>query len=183
MRQRAVAAICFLLRPFVPCSPGTSSRSTRFARASNKLGSGIRTQSEAAPRLAPYFRYAIYDDSGSIYKYLEGWPVPEHEKVYHGVGYSALGVLSSTILGIIIVCVSVAVGFRNCAPGLPLGPTNSMVIAAACHTPTEDRNPAIKAVQWGVVPTANDAVGGDRLGHCTITSAHTEEPVEGRWYA
>jgi hypothetical protein len=124
------------------------------------------------------YRYILYLDDGSFYKGLfEDLPVSEYGRVQHGLGYSVLGIILSMIFGSVIFCVSVALGFSRCAPGLPLGPTNSMVIAAACHPPANEKNAAKKAVRWGVVATANDATGKNVPGHCTITSAYVEDPV------
>jgi hypothetical protein len=103
--------------------------------------------------------------------------------VQRGIGYSAIGVVFSVIVGVVVFVISLALGMKKCVPGLPLGPTNSLVIAAACHPPQSDRNAARKAVQWGVVQSRNDTNTVDTVFHCTITSQKVADPEEGRLYS
>ncbi|PVI07420.1 hypothetical protein DM02DRAFT_666754 [Periconia macrospinosa] len=122
-------------------------------------------------------RYEIYDEI-----LLELHPTfgSVHEKSL-ALGFSAIGIVYSIGFGLIIFCVSVAIGFCKCAPGMPLGPSNSLVIAAACHPPERDRHAARKLVKWGAIPEGS-AESNNMLHHCTITSQRVEYPVEGRWY-
>ncbi|KAF2797062.1 hypothetical protein K505DRAFT_236319 [Melanomma pulvis-pyrius CBS 109.77] len=103
--------------------------------------------------------------------------------VEHYLGYSTLGVIGSIMFGVSVFGVSMALGLRKCAPGLPLGPTNSFIIAAACHPPENDRNSARSPVEWGAIQIGNDAGEQPLAQHCTITSRRVECPVEGRLYA
>jgi hypothetical protein len=104
------------------------------------------------------------------------------QNLHLGVAYSALAVYSSITAGVTVFVISLALGLKKCAPGMSLGPTNSLVIAAACHPPHNDRNAARKLVQWGVVQSGDDA-NEDPVLHCTITSQKVIYPEEGRWYA
>jgi hypothetical protein len=123
-----------------------------------------------------FYRNTWYDNDGHDAKWVS-W----YSDYPYGVGYSALGVLCAIVFGMLVFLVSVALGFQKCAPGLPLSPTNSLVIAAACHPPENDRHVARKKVQWGAVTTGNEAERA--MGHCTITSRKVESPKEGRLYA
>lgn len=126
-----------------------------------------------------FYRVTWYDDDGSVTTIghseigFWGWDF--------GVGFSALGALCSIMFGLLVFLVSVALGFRKCAPGSPLGPTNSFVIAAACHPPENDRHAGRKWVQWGAVATGDGT--RESPDHCTITSRNVQAPVEGRFYA
>lgn len=104
-------------------------------------------------------------------------------KTYHGLGYSGMGVISSISIGICVFLLSLALGIQKCAAGPPLGPTCSLIIAAACHPPDNDRNAAKKLVQWGEVQSNNNAEERDPVRHCTITSRKVKPPRAGRWYA
>ncbi|KAF2818535.1 hypothetical protein CC86DRAFT_308942, partial [Ophiobolus disseminans] len=131
-----------------------------------------------------YYRFTWYDDNGLFVNLWDASTdnpavLPGRE---YGLGYSALGVICSIISGVMVLGVSLAVGLTKCTPGLPLGPTNSFVIAAACHPPENDRHAARNLVRWGAVSTGHDAEQ-DATGHCTITSRRVEVPIEGRWYA
>lgn len=78
---------------------------------------------------------------------------------------------------------SLAVGLAKCAPGLTLGPTNSLVVAAVCHPLENDYDAAKRTVRWGAIPNENNTEYQHSTGHCTITSRRVEAPIEGRWYA
>jgi hypothetical protein len=105
------------------------------------------------------------------------------EKTYHGLGYSGMGVILSISIGVCVFLLSLALGIQKCVAGPPLGPTCSLVIAAACHPPDNDRNAAKKLVQWGEVQSDNNAEERDPVRHCTITSRKVKPPRAGRWYA
>ena len=123
-----------------------------------------------------FHRFIWYDNEGNVFKIsnlnLRRPTTPSilHVRVEHGLGYSALGVICSIMFGVSIFGVSMAMGPRKCAPGLPLAPTNSLIIAAACHPPENDRNAARKLVKWGAIQTGNDADRQPLAQHCTITS-------------
>jgi hypothetical protein len=98
------------------------------------------------------------------------------------MGFSAIALICSIVFGLVMFGVSVAFGLRKCTSGMPLGPSNSLVIAAACHPPERDRYAARSMVKWGVIPTTDSTGGINSPHHCTITSRRVEDPIEGRWY-
>jgi hypothetical protein len=118
-------------------------------------------------------RYAVYHD-------ISIDDVPDAPN--YTMGFSAIALIYSFVFGLVIFGVSAAFGFRKCTSGMPLGPSNSLVIAAACHPPERDRYAARNMVKWGDVPTGNSTGEVDSPHHCTITSRRVEDPVEGRWY-
>lgn len=100
-----------------------------------------------------------------------------------GIVYSAIACIFAIGLGTLVFISPLAVSLQKCPPGLPAGPTNSFVIAAACHPPQNDRHAARGLVKWGVVASNHDAGDGRLAQHCTITSQKVEEPIEGCWYS
>ncbi|OAL47907.1 hypothetical protein IQ07DRAFT_633570 [Pyrenochaeta sp. DS3sAY3a] len=100
-----------------------------------------------------------------------------------GISFSAMACICAIGLGTLVFIFPLAVSLRQCAPGLPAGPTNSFVIAAACHPPPNDRHAARGLVKWGVVASNHDAADGRLVQHCTITSRKVEEPIKGCWYS
>jgi hypothetical protein len=55
------------------------------------------------------------------------------------------------MLGVLMIAGSIGMGRRKYQPGMPLGGTNSAVIAAACHVAGKKENTECKKVKWGVV--------------------------------
>jgi hypothetical protein len=72
----------------------------------------------------------------------------------------------------------IGMGWRKYKPGMPLGGTNSAVIAAACHVVGEEGNIECKKIKWGVVGT----YGTDGMGHCAFSSGEPAFPQEGVAY-
>ncbi|KAF1995938.1 hypothetical protein P154DRAFT_473400 [Amniculicola lignicola CBS 123094] len=117
-------------------------------------------------------RYALYEDMNINH-------VPD---VQNTIGYSAIALICSIVFGLAIFGVSVGIGFCKCAPGMPLGPSNSLVVAAACHPPKGDCHAARMRVKWGALPMGDNCGNVDAPHHCTITSRKVEDPVDGRKY-
>jgi hypothetical protein len=117
-------------------------------------------------------KYVLYDDLS-----IDDVPDP-----FYIMGYSTIALIFSFVFFLIISGVSVAIGFCKCTPGMPLGPSNSLIIAAACHPPETDRYAARKMVRWGAIPTQDNTQEVNSPHHCTITSRRVEDLVEGRWY-
>lgn len=137
-----------------------------------------------------YYRLVFRDNDGSLfqehYAYYEPILIdtsPNPLGVYQGLGWSGMGVLLLMITGVCVFILSLAFGLQRCAPGLPLGPTISLVIAAACHPPENDTDAATKLVQWGEVQSDNNGDERDPVRHCTITSRKVRSPKIGRRYA
>jgi hypothetical protein len=137
-----------------------------------------------------YYRLVFRDNDGSLfqerYSYYEPILIdtsPDPLGTYQGLGWSGMGVILLMIASVCVFTLSLAFGLQKCAPGLPLGPTSSLVIAAACHPPEDDPDAAKKVVQWGEVQSDNNGEERDPVRHCTVTSRKVESPKAGRWYA
>jgi hypothetical protein len=72
----------------------------------------------------------------------------------------------------------IGMGQRKYKPGMPLGDTNSAVIAAACQIVGEEKNMERKKVKWGVVGQYDT----DGTGHCAFSSGEPAFPQEGVVY-
>jgi hypothetical protein len=92
---------------------------------------------------------------------------------------SPLGVICSILYGIIVISVLLAIGYGKCAPGMPLSPSNSLLIAAARYPLKSDHYAARKTV----VPTRRDGEEQSSVQHYTITNRRVEDHIEGRWCA
>ena len=139
----------------------------------------------------------------------KGDPNPFLRNDITGCGYSPIAILTTVIVGFLVLLVAIATGFsRYPESGMPLAGSCSLAISAACHPPPDDDRPSEKPVMWGVVKesvTGSDtgeenssfrppdspqqasvkAEGPDmtKVGHCTFTSLPVEEPVKGELYA
>lgn len=118
-------------------------------------------------------RYDLYDDAIIDDNMRSG---------LYATGYSTIALVCSLGFGLAILGVCAAIGFCKCYPGMPLGPANSLAIAAACHPPEADRFAARKSVKWGAISTRENVEVGEECHYCTITSRRVEYPVEGKWY-
>ncbi|MCJ1281575.1 hypothetical protein MMC26_000895 [Xylographa opegraphella] len=93
-------------------------------------------------------------------------------------GYSPIAIIFSIMVGSLMVIGLILNGFRRYRPGVPLAPSCSAAISAACH-PADDGNAARSRVRWGEV----NAPTTDGLGHCTFTSdLDVRMPTPGRLY-
>jgi hypothetical protein len=77
-----------------------------------------------------------------------------------------------------MTAVTIGMGWRKYKPGMPLGGTNSAVIAAACHVAGEEEKIERKKVKWGVVGKYDT----DGTGHCAFSSGEPSFPQEGVAY-
>ena len=107
---------------------------------------------------------------------------------YTGLGistcsYSPMAIIFVIVLGLIVVLVGIANGFRKVKGGMPFAGSCSAAISAACHPPKADVNASLKRVKWGVVAERNPNDLGNRVGHCSFTSFEVETPIVGRRYA
>ena len=94
-------------------------------------------------------------------------------------GYSPIAIIFTIIVGSIMVIGVILNGFWRYRPGMPLAPSCSAAISAACHPLAGDGNAARSLVRWGEVP----ALTADGLAHCTFTSdADVTMPIFGRLY-
>lgn len=96
------------------------------------------------------------------------------------LGYSAIAIFFSIILGLLMVLACIASGFPKLQGDLPLAGSCSLAISAACHRPEDDVDAARLPVMWGEVEKEDQSAD---VGHCCITSKHVIPPTEGRLYA
>jgi hypothetical protein len=107
--------------------------------------------------------------------------------------WSNVGILSTTIVGIVFLAGIIGLSFRRSKSGMPVVASCSLAIAAACHPhfdpniqhghgdedadmEMEDRGleMALLPVRWGAVPVDGPS------GHCSFTSDTVREPETGR---
>ena len=119
-------------------------------------------------------------------------------------GYSPVAILSTIIVGSVVLLAGILNAFRPCKKtGMPLASSCSAAISAAWHPPPGDDDASKKAVNWGAVVDESgnaekDALIGEsrftgiadrvdrkrpRVGHCSFTSSTVSEPVGGEPYA
>lgn len=65
-----------------------------------------------------------------------------------------------------MVIAVLALGFRKLSSLMPVASSCSAAISAACHPPSDDVDPACKAVSWGQVEQEPNRI----VGHCSFTS-------------
>jgi hypothetical protein len=100
------------------------------------------------------------------------------EGEYYACGWSPLAVLLVICGGVLMIAGAIGMGRRKYQPGIPLGGTNSAVIAAACHVAGGEENIECKKVKWGVVGKY-DTNGTE---HCAFSSGEPAFPQEGVAY-
>lgn len=98
-------------------------------------------------------------------------------------GYSPMAIIFVIILGVIVVLLGIANGYRKASLDIPLAGSCSAAISAACHPPKADVNASLKRVMWGVMAKGNSNDSGESVGHCSYTSFKVETPIVGRKYA
>lgn len=143
----------------------------------------------------------------------EGIPDPNLRDGVDGCGFSPIAILTTVIVGFLVLLVAIATGFsRYPEGGIPLAGSCSLAISAACHPPPDDDRPSEKPVMWGALKesateSATESDTGEegssfrlldsqqqasvnakrqdmvKVGHCTFTSLPVEEPVKGGLYA
>jgi hypothetical protein len=91
---------------------------------------------------------------------------------HYTCGWSPLAVLLVVCGGMLMIAGAIGMGWRKYQPGMPLGGTNSAVIAAACHVVEVEENIECKKVKWG----------NDGTGHCAFSSGEPTFPEEGVAY-
>lgn len=96
---------------------------------------------------------------------------------------SACGVSVSSFLLVFMLFMGLCITIRQLASrkiviGLPQAASNSMIISAGCHPPSDEVDPHLKPVQWGVV----EEKGLDVSEHCAISSRPVTAPEEGKTY-
>jgi hypothetical protein len=100
------------------------------------------------------------------------------EGEHYSCGWSPLAVLLVICGGLLMIAWAIGMGQRKYHPGMPLGGTNSAVIAAACHMAGEEGNIEYKKVKWGVVGEYDT----DGTEHCAFSSEEPAFPQDGVVY-
>lgn len=95
-------------------------------------------------------------------------------------GYSVASLLITTLALIGGSAVMAFVVFRYSKEVIPFGANCSLVLSAACHPPPGEKDPHLKVLRWGVVPSR---LGAGSIGHCSLTSKAATTPEEGTVYA
>ncbi|KAH6644215.1 hypothetical protein C7974DRAFT_371355 [Boeremia exigua] len=70
------------------------------------------------------------------------------------------------------------VGARRMQQKMPLAASCSLVISAACHAPSDEHDPHLKKVRWGVIEKSP----GSGYTHCSITAKEVQKPITGQRY-
>lgn len=91
--------------------------------------------------------------------------------------FSAMAIMFTLITGLVLFFGVLCLGLRLYDGSIPLGPSCSAVISAACHPTPGEGNIASRKIQWGVVKV--DEFG---IGHCAFTSEEAGDLVPGRLY-
>lgn len=129
----------------------------------------------------------IYDSSGRPGLRGDGSPVV---RFLTTCGYSPLAMISTLIVGTLIILVPVIVGARPIkGNGMPLVGSCSAAIAAACHAPKDGKD-VEKPVMWGAISEGlleeivreQNEPDSDHIGHCSFSSGPVDIPVPGRLY-
>jgi hypothetical protein len=121
----------------------------------------------------------------SINFYRDGLELEGDDTKVMGCGYSCAAIIFAIALGLLLVGTLVGNGFRIYPASMPLASTCSAAISAACHPPTDDKEAAYKALQWGVVQadSSSNLLSEGALPHCSFSSREVEPPANGRTYA
>ncbi|KAF1966151.1 hypothetical protein BU23DRAFT_663742 [Bimuria novae-zelandiae CBS 107.79] len=95
-----------------------------------------------------------------------------------GCGISGLSFVILCVTFYIFVFVVGFVGRKHLTLQIPFAASCSLVISAACHAPSTEKNTHLKQVQWGVVEER--MFDGER--HCSFFSGPVTKPQDGVRY-
>lgn len=117
-------------------------------------------------------RVTVLDDTG----------VEDPDESISTCGYSNIAIICVIALGVLVISVGVANGFRKYDSSMPLARSCSAAISAACHPPEGDVDASSKELMWGVVDEGIASDDGPAIGHCCFTSSKVSTPIEGHLY-
>ncbi|KAF2741451.1 hypothetical protein EJ04DRAFT_480852 [Polyplosphaeria fusca] len=103
---------------------------------------------------------------------------PEIQYTSMGCGLSGLSFIVLSVVFYILVVTVGFVGRRRLKLKIPFAASCSLVVSAACHAPSTEENPDLRAVQWGVV----EEKMFDGIEHCSFSSRPVGKPVVGERY-
>jgi hypothetical protein len=112
--------------------------------------------------------------------WADGVQVEGSTGMFSAVGYSPAPILCAIMLGVGMLIVFIAMGFRRLPDTIPTAGSCSVALAAAAHRPENDVDAAVLPVKWGVV---REPEGAEGVGHCCFTGEEVTEPQEGKLYA
>ncbi|KAF2496631.1 hypothetical protein BU16DRAFT_337514 [Lophium mytilinum] len=93
-------------------------------------------------------------------------------------GFSRLSFLVLSITFTLLFCLILAMSLRRWRINIPLAASCSLVISAACHPRSDEVDPHLKAVQWGLI--AEGAIDG--IEHCALSTNAVKKPQYGKQY-
>jgi hypothetical protein len=94
-------------------------------------------------------------------------------------GFSPVAIICTLVVGAVVILFSLFVGAQKLPPGgMPLIGSNSIGIAASCHS-VGNGDDAQQPLMWGVVCESSD----ERIGHCSFSSSAVGIPVQAQLYA
>ncbi|KAJ5954344.1 hypothetical protein N7501_008623 [Penicillium viridicatum] len=115
---------------------------------------------------------------------------PIYQFSVSSLGYNALAIFISILVGAFMVCLLLGLSFRRFKSEIPLAGACSVAISAACHVPRDESldHVARGAVMWGETvasPSLTGDCGGieDDKGHCSFTSLDAVRPSLSKMYA
>lgn len=95
-------------------------------------------------------------------------------------GFSLISMFTTLFFFLGGIAYIASVILKSSTDVVPFGANSSLILSAACHPPPEDKDNHLKFLMWGVVPSR---LGGDSIGHCSLTSGRATAPEEGKEYA
>ena len=122
-------------------------------------------------------RIAVENNYSSVFSVNNGGLASPGEELISTCGYSPIAIITVIPLGVLLLLVLIASGFRKYKDGMPLAGSSSAAISTACHRPKEDVDAAVLPVLWGAVRTKGP------IDHCCFTSFEVSPPVKGGSYA
>lgn len=100
------------------------------------------------------------------------------EQSRSGIGVSGLSFVVLYLAFCVLVLAVALVGRRKLRVRIPFAASNSLVISAACHPTSVDKDAHLRPVKWGVV---KERMFDGEL-HCTLSSLDVKRPKEGTRY-
>lgn len=82
-------------------------------------------------------------------------------------GYSLCATVTTISFGAFILLIGLINGFHRYKPEMPLAGSCSAAISAACQPMETEKDPSMKALQWGVAETEREERG---IGYCRFSS-------------
>ena len=102
----------------------------------------------------------------------DGFDIDSSDTITYSCGWSPLATLLTLIGGTLLMGATIAFGLRRYPSGMPLGATNSAVLAAVCRlSASEEEGMEQGELEWGDISPFHDEVK-----HCTLSSGWAPYP-------